>query len=134
MLVNPRLKLALDFLKISFSFEPEGAFITYEDNDCKIEAYSQEIVRIPSLLEESEKSISIDQLSKITEFLTGIRLTLGRDEPSLYNSDHRKIIYLRLCLPSNILQLEFQDGEETLNYDDYISELLRSRWSLIDVN
>lgn len=130
--MNPRLELAFNYLETSFSFEPEGAFITYEDGECKIEAYSQEIVCIPSLLTETVKSISLGQLVKITEYLTGIKLTLGRDVPSLYNSDHRKIIYLRFCLPSGLLQLEYQDGEETINYDKYISDLLRNNWTVIE--
>lgn len=128
--MNPRLNLTLDFLKISFPFEPEGLFITYEDNECKIEAYSRQIGRITPFSKETEKKLGIDQLVKITEFLTGRKLTLGRDEPSLYNPDHRKIIYLRLCLPSGILQLEFPDGEETINYNKYISDLIRKDWEV----
>lgn len=132
--MNPRLSLALDFLKISFPFEPEGIFITYEDNDCKIEAYPSQIGRIPSLSEESEKDLSINQLVKIVGFLTGRKLILGRDEPSLWDSNHRKLIYLRLHIPTGILQLEYQDGEETINYDQYISDVVRSTWTVDEGN
>jgi len=128
--VNPRLEVALDFLGISFPFEAAGAFITYEDNECKIEAYPQQIDDILTLSEESEKIIGIDQLVKITSFLIGKKLTLGRDKPSIYDLNHRKIIYLRLCLPSGILQLEFQDGEETTDHDGYLSDLISKSWEV----
>lgn len=114
--------------------------LVYEkDKECKAYLYDMSKTSIGGRFVPEEEEIHPKELvDLLRDLLYPMKssesiFTLGTDLLHIYDySSHREVLYLRLTLPTGILQIDYADDTQNIDVLDAVAEALRSNFSLVE--
>ena len=129
----PSIYRFIELMDVLFREDVYSVICEYDEESSKVYVYlyCSEWEFRESVPQREKTEVDTDRFFSIFSNMIGKKIHRGKKNRNIYDeASHRKIIWMRMYLPSGKVQIDYEDSSEFIDFSDEIVDYLRKSFYL----